>query len=135
MMPIPKRREEAEEWLRYATEDLEPAEILLGPASPKSKQALFHAQQAIEKAFKAFLVFHDSPYPMIHNLTVLLDACAEFDGGLRSEMIPVVWLTQFAVLFRYPGEPEEPGVEEARNGLEDAKRACMSIRDRLAQRP
>jgi HEPN domain-containing protein len=135
MTPIPKRREEAEEWLRYATEDLETAEILLGPASPKSKQALFHSQQAIEKAFKAFLVFHDSPYPMTHNLTVLLDACAEFDGGLRSEMIQVVWLTQFAVRFRYPGEPEEPGVEEARNGLEDAKRACMSIRDRLAQRP
>jgi HEPN domain-containing protein len=135
MMPIPRRREEAEEWLRYANEDLETAEILLGSVSPKSKQALFHAQQAIEKAFKAFLVFHDSPYPMTHNLIVLLDACAEFDGGLRPELIPVVWLTQFAVRFRYPGEPEEPGVEEARNGLEDAKRACMSIRDRMAQHP
>lgn len=134
MMPIPRRREEAEEWLKYATDDLETAEILLAPASPKPKQALFHAQQAIEKALKAFLVFHDSPYPMTHSLTVLLDACAGFDDELRSEMISVVWLTQFAVRFRYPGEPEEPGVEEARNGLEDAKRACMLIRDRLAQR-
>ena len=62
MMPIPRRREEAEEWLRYATEDLETAEILLGPASPKPKQALFHAQQAVEKAPKAFPVFHDSLY-------------------------------------------------------------------------
>jgi HEPN domain-containing protein len=116
MMPIPRRREEAEEWLRYATEDLETAEILLGSVSPKSKQALFH----------------DIPYPITHNLIVLLDACAEFDGGLRSELIPVVWLTQFAVRFRYPGELEESGVEEARNGLEDAKRACLLIRDRLA---
>jgi hypothetical protein len=51
MMPIPRRREKAEEWLRYATEDLETAEILLGLASPKPKQAL-----------KTVLVFHDSPY-------------------------------------------------------------------------
>jgi hypothetical protein len=50
-------------------------------------------------------------------------------------MVSAVWLTRFAVRFRYPGEPEEPGVEEARNGLEDAKRACTLIRDRLAQRP
>jgi HEPN domain-containing protein len=135
MMPIPRRREEAEEWLRYATEDLETAEILLGPASPKPKQALFHAQQAVEKALKAFPVFHDSPYPMTHSLTVLLDACAGFEDGLRSEMVPAVWLTQFAVRFRYPGEPEEPGVEEARSGLDDAKRACTLIRDRLARRP
>jgi len=59
MMPIPKRREEAEEWLRYATEDLETAEILLGPASPKSKQALFHSQQAIIGAVIILVVWVD----------------------------------------------------------------------------
>ena len=48
MMPIPRRREEAEEWLKYATEDLETAEILLGPASPKPKQ--LRRQKSVECA-------------------------------------------------------------------------------------
>lgn len=33
----------------------------------------FHAQQAIEKALKAVLTFHDAEYPHTHNLTVLIE--------------------------------------------------------------
>ncbi len=49
-MLSPQRLEEAREWLRYAAEDLETAEMLARASSPKPKQALFHAQQAAEKS-------------------------------------------------------------------------------------
>jgi HEPN domain-containing protein len=131
-MPNPKRREEAEEWLRYATEDLGAAEVLAAPDAPRPKQALFHAQQAVEKALKALLVLQDRPYPLTHNLALLVDACSGTDQQLRSELAHAVWLTQYAVRFRYPGEPEEPDIPEATAGLADARRVVDFIRRRLA---
>lgn len=64
-MPGAKRLEEALEWLRYAAEDLEVAGLLTDAPTPKTKQALFHAQQAVEKSLKAFLVLHDRQYPSL----------------------------------------------------------------------
>lgn len=132
-MADPKRREEAGEWLRYAAEDLDAAEILLRPAVPKPKQALFHAQQAVEKALKAFLLWSGRPYPLTHSLPVLLDQCAVLDSGLRPDIQPALWLTQFSVRFRYPGEPEEPAVEDAEKGIEDARQAVAAISKRLSK--
>ncbi len=117
----PRRLEEAREWLRYAAEDLEVAEMLASASTPKPKQALFHAQQAAEKILKAFLVAHDHPYPLTHSLGVLADACLELDEGLGRVALDCVWLTQYAVRFRYPGEAEEPSLETALKGLSAAR--------------
>jgi HEPN domain-containing protein len=127
-MPDPKRREEAAEWLRYAREDLEAAAILV---ELKPKQALFHAQQAVEKALKGYLVLRDFEYPFTHSLTVLADLCVHLEESLRAEVSPAIWLTQFAVRFRYPGGPEDPGIEEASVGLADAERAVEAITGRV----
>ena len=85
------------------------------------KQALFHAQQAVEKSLKAFLVFYNCTYPLTHGLNVLLDLCAEIDSTLTPTVGPALWLTQFAVRFRYPGEEEEePGPAQAQEGVNAA---------------
>jgi len=130
-MPNPQRAEEAWAWLGYAREDLEAAEVLLGADPPRLKQALFHAQQGSEKSLKAFLVAHDTAYPLTHNLTLLMDLCAELDASLRPRILPCVWLTQFAVRFRYPGDFAEPSLEQAADGLAGAKEVYASIAQRL----
>jgi HEPN domain-containing protein len=43
-------REEAQQWLVLANEDLASARLLIDAAPPLLKQALFHCQQAVEKA-------------------------------------------------------------------------------------
>lgn len=56
------------EWLRRAADDLRAAPPLLA-------DALFHCQQAVEKAFKAFLTFHNQPFRRTHNLEETGAAC------------------------------------------------------------
>lgn len=131
-MPDSKRLEEAREWLRFAAEDLEAAELLANASTPKVTQALFHAQQAAEKALKAFLVFSGRTYPLTHSLNVLADLCSKLDPTLRQVTGAALWLTQYAVRFRYPGAEEEPGVEDARKGVEAARAVWLAVRGRVS---
>lgn len=60
----------------------------------------FHAQQAAEKALKAWLAIHGQVFPLTHNLGVLLDVlqAREPDAeGFRA----LIALNPFAVQFRY----------------------------------
>lgn len=85
---------------------------MTGPVTLRS--ALFHCQQAAEKSLKAFLTWHQKPFPKTHNLTVLSGSCAEIDASLSAEVAPSLALTRFAVAMRYPGEIEQPSIDEAR---------------------
>ena len=66
----------------------------------------FHAQQAVEKLFKAWLAFLGETYPLSHDLAVLLDllnACG-MDVARFDEL---VGYTRYAVRLRY--EAADPG--------------------------
>lgn len=56
MTPDQLRHEEARAWLDRARRDLRAARLLI--AGEASAEALFHCQQAVERALKAFLTFH-----------------------------------------------------------------------------
>ena len=64
----------------------------------------FHAQQCIEKYMKAILVRHHAPFAKTHDLVPLLKLCGECEPLLGLRQDELEWLTQFAILFRYPGE-------------------------------
>ncbi len=76
MTPNLFRLEDTRAWLRYAAEDLQVAERVLANAPPFVRHALFHSQQAAEKALKAFLTWHDHPFRKTHDLKVLGKLCA-----------------------------------------------------------
>jgi HEPN domain-containing protein len=60
----PKRRRQVDEWLQIAADDLRLAEYALTVDPPLTAQTAFHAQQAVEKAFKGFLIAANEPYPI-----------------------------------------------------------------------
>ena len=97
------------DWLRYAASDLEIARIAQSPRVLLGGLC-FHAQQAAEKALKAVLVAHATPFPRTHNITTLLDLLPP-DIVLPSEAEAAASLTDYAVLSRYP-ENLEPVTEE-----------------------
>lgn len=66
--------------------------------------ACFHAQQCIEKYLKATLVRHRIPFPKTHDLLPLLAECVPLYPPWRLWRDDVETLSQYAVLFRYPGE-------------------------------
>jgi len=99
--------------LRIAARDIRLAELALDDVPALTGEALYHAQQAAEKALKGFSVHSQTVYPLTHDVRKLLQLCGEIDGGLAKALAPAAGLTQFAVRFRYPGE-DQPTREEDR---------------------
>ena len=60
----------AKEWLKYAEKDLLTIEKILGDKDLTNIIA-FHAQQCIEKSFKAIIFIKTNEIPRIHNLIKL----------------------------------------------------------------
>ena len=60
-----------QEWVLRAKEDLDAAALVLTAPSPLVRTALFHSQQAVEKAMKALLTWYDAGFREIHNLEEL----------------------------------------------------------------
>jgi len=60
----------------------------------------FHAQQAVEKALKAWIAALGEEYPLTHNIARLL-AIVEGQGGDVERFWDFVEYTAFAVEFRY----------------------------------
>ncbi len=118
------------EWLEWADLDLRTAERMLQPPSAPGVVA-FHCQQAAEKALKAFLTWHDSPFANTHNMETLVGQCAGIDlafAGLRTR---AATLTPFAAAGRYPGGPPEPAPEDAEAALALARELVAFVRERL----
>jgi HEPN domain-containing protein len=66
MTPDQLRHEEARAWLDRAHRDLRAAGLLI--AGLANAEALFHCQQAAEKALKAFLTLHEKAFRKTHDL-------------------------------------------------------------------
>src|SRR5437016_4695545 len=89
-------------WLTKVAHDLRGAEIDLAAAPPLLGDLAFHCQQAIEKAFKAYLTWHDTPFRKTHDLHEVADQCAGIDPTLLPFVNRVTPLTEYAWRFRYP---------------------------------
>jgi HEPN domain-containing protein len=84
------------EWLARAEEDLNNAQHDLLASPPFIRSALFHCQQAIEKAMKAFLTWHDFVFRKTHNLEELGELCTGLEPTLVSAVREVTPVTEYA---------------------------------------
>lgn len=110
---------EVKQWLSKADHDLRSAARLMLPTDvdgPLLDTAVYHCQQAVEKALKAFLTAHGVVFPKIHLLSPLLEQCKDIESEFAQFDDAAELLTPFATEFRYPGdlmEPELADVSEA----------------------
>lgn len=131
MLLDPQRVAECRAWLERAWADMDSAQILLNPQRSRPDTALFHCQQAAEKAWKAFLFWNDATFPKTHLLRELGEACSALDESLRPLAERAEDLTQFVWLYRYPGDEEEPTPEEAEEALALAGEVYEAVLARL----
>ena len=82
MPPDTLRAAYAKRWFFKAQKDLRVAELLLAATPPDPENALFHCQQAVEKALKGFLAWHEQPFRKVHNLGELGNQCIQIDPAL-----------------------------------------------------
>ena len=88
--------------------------------------AIYHTQQAAEKAIKAFLVYADRPFGRTHDLEALVTLAAEAESALDPWIEVADSLTPYATLYRYPND-QEVGAHATRRG----RRPCARRRRTL----
>ena len=129
----PERIAEIDEWLAKANGDLRGASVDLAAAPPLTGDAMFHAQQATEKALKAYLSWHDVAFRKTHDIAELGRACVAIDPTLEAVAAPASVLTEFAWRFRYPGDAVEPEPGEAHEAVNLAIAVVAAVSERLGR--
>lgn len=124
----PAERDLLGAWLALAEEDLGAAELVLERDPPFLRTALFHAQQAAEKALKGALASAGTAPPRTHDVVLLLDLCLPERGDLDAVREDALWLKPYAVAPRYLELDEEYTREEAAEALEAARRIVEAVR-------
>ena len=114
-----------QEWIDKAEGDYMTATREAEAIPPNWDAVCFHAQQCVEKMFKALLIAKESTPPKTHDLSVLSrllhDVLPKWDWPGEKLRL----LSMSAVIFRYPGESAGP--QEANAALD----ACKAIRGPL----
>ena len=93
--------EHAKLLLGMAWKDLRAARAMLEPETFAEEIFGFHAQQAVEKAVKAWLSLVGRSYPRTHDLGVLLELLEKSSEAVPLDAWELVELTDFAVQLRY----------------------------------
>lgn len=115
----PEKREYINNWLFRAREDISVIQNLEQTGIEFYVSSIcFHAQQAVEKYLKAFLILHDIDFPRTHDVDYLLLEARKidvisFDFDFKS-------LTEFGVSVRYPDDFYIPGIIETKVYIEIA---------------
>jgi HEPN domain-containing protein len=124
---------ETKAWFKRAFADLRAAEHALSAQPPLLEDLLFHCQQAAEKSLKGFLAWNSRPFRKTHSLEEIGELCLAIDPSLKPIIDPIVPLTQYAWEFRYPGDPQEPSAEEAKEALSAAGKAYFALLSRMPE--
>lgn len=121
---LKKNRALFREWARYGDEDFEMARLALEEDGPPN-QICFHAQQAAEKYLKGATVLFGGNFEKSHQLRYLLEICCQFDESFEGGKEDAIFLTQFYIETRYPGDIPS----FSRKNAELAYRSALTIRD------
>ena len=107
------------------------AELGLNSGGTFRAGAVYHCQQAAEKALKAWLTSRKQEFRKTHDLVELLDQCIGIHPEFEVLQEPARFLIPFATQFRYPGDIFEPPLEEALQALECASTIVHFVMQRL----
>jgi HEPN domain-containing protein len=97
------------------------ARRLMEGDEPYLDTAVYHCQQTVEKALKAFLTYHDIVFEKTHDLTELVALSAQTESAFDDWQDVAAELTPYAVRFRYPADVLEPPKDEAEEALQQAE--------------
>lgn len=114
-----------QKWLLKADHDLQAAknEMAMTSDTLLTDVICFHAQQAVEKCLKAFLIFKNVEFTRSHSLEYLKELCVQQDKEFDS--LDVGNLSDYAVEIRHPDDFYMPSKDEA----EESISVATKIRD------
>lgn len=129
------RKAVAASWLATAERDLRGARAML---ESEPSLAAFHAQQAVEKALKAVLVWIADDHPRTHAATTLVRELIAHEPGASVLEADASALDLYYLTSRYPDavgdvDPGDViGTDDARRALARCDRVLSYVRSRLS---
>jgi HEPN domain-containing protein len=97
--------------------------------NPNYDGVCFHCQQCIEKYLKSRLIEAGVKFPKIHDLSRLLDLLLPSEPPWELWRPDLEVLTDYAVMFRYPGETATHS--QARQAFAISRRLRTALRESL----
>lgn len=121
---------EIKQWIIKANNDLKAAkhELSFPPDEIVTESVCFHSQQAVEKYFKAYLIYKNHEFGPTHNLEYLQQLCGKYDKSILT--FELGNLTNYAVQVRYPDDFYIPDYEEAN----EAYRLAKAIKENILKK-
>ncbi|MGH9424646.1 MAG: HEPN domain-containing protein [Thermoanaerobaculia bacterium] len=119
-------------WMAKARSDLGTAGKLSSGPDTYLDTAIYHCQQAAEKAIKALLVKNDLRFEKTHDLEVLIARAILVAPDLSELLDQADRLTPYAVAYRYPGEHLVPTAEEFAAALSAAEKIFSCVESLLS---
>lgn len=126
MSDVDTRAADALRWLALACGDLVTAEAAQKEWRVPARNVAFHAQQAVEKAFKAALVLEAKTAPKSHDLDELRNRLPT-GWRVRNSHRDLARLTQYAVEARYPDDVPPINKLQSSASLRQAQTIYRSI--------
>jgi len=118
------------DWFNKAESELESAEILMAHDGNHAV-ITFLCQQAIEKAYKGFILKEKEELVGGHSLIYLCKIAMETDSSLKEFMKDSAYVNQFYLETRYPSDiPMDINQLEAQECIEIAKKILNRIINR-----
>lgn len=108
-------------WLTKAHHDLASARVLAASNPPLLDTAIYHCQQAAEKAVKGYLVFCDQEAERVHDIEVLIRSAMSCAPEFMDWIDTGIELTPYARIYRYPGYATEPSREQFDRAMSSAE--------------
>lgn len=108
-------------WLTKAKRDLASAHVLASNDPPLLDTAIYHCQQAAEKAVKGYLVYCDQEFERIHDIEVLIRLAMSRVEEFVNWIDIGIELTPYARIYRYPGYAAEPSQEQFERAITAAE--------------
>lgn len=91
-----------EGWINKGNEDFQYAKASYDEGLEFYPQISFHLHQAVEKYLKAYIIAKKLDFQKIHDLTKLLQICAENDPDFNSLSNLAIELNPYYIEARYP---------------------------------
>ena len=127
--------EEVHNWLFYAEEDYQSAEIMFRERF--YNKVCFFSQQCVEKILKAYLLFHQQPLLRTHKIVDLLSCATQKGIVFKQFEEEALALDRYYIPTRYPDAvigslPEGlPGKSHAAEAKEAAFRILEFVKSKL----
>ncbi len=121
---------DSKDWFSYAETDLKAAAMLAD--AHIIGYALYHIEQATEKALKAYLVATNTTFALTHDLVPLLSSCARNDADFGQFSTDIREINPYSTKSRYPNKSYvEPSISQVKELIARAASLLRCIAEKI----